>query len=383
MIRVPKLLCALCLATGLGAAWAQTRAAALTAQERLDAIRHSLVETALQGATQVRATQWLDAQGQLHDSSSFRSGMQVRGVRVLSYSRDSAGQALAQLDMPTPAKDLGRILSDKASGNTPSCEPGAGRTLRHVVGLNTVFEAGTPVAVQRLIRQQISQQWLSAQDLSWRMQERNNRPAVMSVGTAPTGYEQALTSSNSAPLPWMATLRIRSETAPLKAWEQLAGLRPHHLVLTLDFTVTPSDGQDKQFQAGNRLTLPLAPQEWAGASLDETGTAQLRSQWQIWAQRLDQWMGCEPPQPQVTDRGKQNLHINAGSVAGVRAGDEWLLADPQSFPSRLVDTQSASVLLAKVVEVTPHQARLTVVAGSSAQAIPSHWRAWPAESLQR
>jgi len=93
--------------------------------------------------------------------------------------------------------------------------------------------------------------------------------------------------------------------------------------------------------------------------------------------------GLRAPQPKVTDRGKQNLHINAGSVAGVRAGDEWLLADPQSFPSRLVDTQSASVLLAKVVEVTPHQARLAVVAGSAAQTIPSHWRAWPAESLQR
>jgi hypothetical protein len=383
MTLLLKCLSALCLATGMGAAWAQTSAVALTAQERLDAIRHSLVETALQGATQVRTTQWLDAQGQLHDSSSFRSGMQVRGVRVLSYSRDSAGQAQAQLDMATPAQDLGRILSDKASGNKLGCESGSGRTLRHVVGLNTLFEAGTPVAVQRLIRQQISRQWLSVQDLSWRMQERNSTPAVMSVGQNPTGYEQALTSSNAAPPPWMATLRIRSETAPLKAWEQLAGLRPHHLVLTVDFTVAPSDSQDKQFQATNRLTLPLAQQEWAGPSLDETGSEQLRNQWQIWAQRLDQWMGCEPPQPKVTDRGKQNLHINAGSVAGVRAGDEWLLADPQSFPSRLVDTASASVLLAKVVEVTPHQARLTVLAGSSAQAIPSHWRAWPAESLNR
>jgi hypothetical protein len=85
---------ALCLSAPLVGAWAQA-ATAMSAQERLDAIRHSLVETALQGATQVKSTVWLDAQGQLHDSASFRSGMEVRGVRVLSYSRDSAGQAQA------------------------------------------------------------------------------------------------------------------------------------------------------------------------------------------------------------------------------------------------------------------------------------------------
>jgi len=92
MNALKSLTLALCFSAQSASVCAQNASPVLTAQERLDAIRHSLVETALQGATQVKTTLWLDAQGQLHDSSSFRSGMEVRGVRVMSYSRDSAGK---------------------------------------------------------------------------------------------------------------------------------------------------------------------------------------------------------------------------------------------------------------------------------------------------
>ena len=381
-MRLFKRICTLCLVAAAGVAAAQTAPAALTAQERLDAIRQSLVETALKGATQVRSTQWLDTQGQLRDSSTFRSGMEVRGVRVLSYSRDPNGQALAQLDVTAPPKDLGRTLNDKTSDNARACARTSDQSLRHVVGLNILFETGTSASIQKLIRQQIQQQWISAQDMSWRMLDRSSTPAVMSTGSAPTAYERALTSHQSTPPPWTATLRIRTEAAELKAWERLAGIRPHHTVLNMDFSVQPMDGQDRQFQATNRLTLPLARQEWSSPSLEDQGVEQLISQWQLWAQRLDQWMGCESLQTKVSDRRTNNLQINVGSLAGVRPGDEWLLADPQSFPSRLIDKQSASILLAKVVEVTAQQAKLTVLAGS-AQAIQAHWRAWPAESLNR
>ena len=93
-------------------------------------------------------------------------------------------------------------------------------------------------------------------------------------------------------------------------------------------------------------------------------------------------MGCDPLQPQVTQRRANKVQINAGGLAGVRPGDEWLLADPKAFPSQVVGPSSAALLLAKVVEVTPHHAQLAVLAGP-ADAVQTHWRAWPAESLNR
>ena len=392
---MPRLLTwftACALLCGGSPVWAQnlgvSASGAISPQERLDAIRHSLVETALQGATQVRSTQWLDAQGQLRDASSFRSGMEVRGVQVQSYSRDSNGTLQAQLRSPSPqAKDLTRTPTNPGTNSDADaaeghCKPAS---LRHVLGLSMVFESGTSPAIQKQVRQQIAAQWLTASDSPWRMVALNTAPPVLSIGATPTSYEQALTRSGPPQLPWSATLRVRAQNQELKTWEKIAGRSPHHAELTLELVVQGAQdakGQSKQFQASHSLNLPLASSDWGGLALNDLGAAQLQTLWRLWGDRLGQWIGCDPLQPQVTQRRANQVQINAGGLAGVRPGDEWLLADPKAFPSQVVGPSSAALLLAKVVEVSPHHARLAVLAGP-ADAIQTDWRAWPAESLNR
>ena len=94
---------ALLIGAVLACAWAATAQAetAPTLEERLAAIRQGLVQAALEGPTQVTATQWIDAQGALRESSSFRSGMQVRGVRVIGYDSDEQGDVKAKIDWQT------------------------------------------------------------------------------------------------------------------------------------------------------------------------------------------------------------------------------------------------------------------------------------------
>jgi hypothetical protein len=363
----------------------------LSAEERLDAIRHSLVETALQGATQVRSTQWLDAQGQLRDASSFRSGMEVRGVQVQSYSRDSAGNAQAVLSSPSTRKDLTRSPSDSADAanlTDASCKP---QTLRHVLGLTTVFDAATSAGIQKQVRQHIATQWLDNTDAKantdapWRMVATSAAQPYMSTGTLTSAYEQALTRSTSSALPWMASLRVRAKTQELKTWEKIAGRSPHHTELMLELVVRGAqdgNGNSKQFQASHELSLPIGVADWGGAELDEAGLAQLQAALRLWGERLGQWIGCDPLQPLVTQRRANQVQINAGALAGVRAGDEWLLADPKTFPSQVVGPSSKALLLAKVVAVTPHHAQLAVMAGPL-DAVQTDWRAWPAESLNR
>lgn len=379
---MPRLIRPFLVAVGLCAAaatWAQNAGTPphgtpnaspnFSAQERLDAIRLSLVETALQGSTLVRSTQWLDGQGQLRDASSFRSGMEVRGVQVLSYSRDSSGAAKAQLSSPSARKDLGRALGDAAQVSDGSCSQPA--ALRHVMGLTTVFEPGTPPALQKQVRQQIAAEWLAAPDAPWRMVEQSTAAPLMSTGSQLSAYEQALTGRSTHSWPWVATLRVRSLPLELKTWEKLAGRTPR-TELSLSLTVQGSQSQNKKFEATHSLQGPL----------DELGSAPLQSLVHLWGERLSQWMACDALQPQVTQRSANRVQINAGGLAGVRPGDEWLLADPQTFPSQVVGTNAATLLLAKVVEVAPHHARLAVVAGP-AEAVQTHWRAWPTESLNR
>jgi len=380
MSRLTHWFTACALLCSVGSVWAQNGNAGLSAQERLDAIRHSLVETALQGATQVRSTQWLDAQGQLRDASSFRSGMEVRGVQVRSYSRDSTGTAQAQLSSPSATQDLARTLADSAPPSDSNC--GNPSALRHVLGLTLVFDPGTSPAIQKQVRRQIAALWLAAADTTWRMVELKAAPPLLSTGATISAYEQALTRTSPPQMPWAATLRVRAQSQELKTWEKFAGVRPHHTEMTLDLAVQGATGQTKQFQASQSLSLPLTTAEWENANLGEQGAAQLQALWRLWGERLGQWIGCDPLQPQVIQRRANQVQINAGALAGVRPGDEWLLADPQAFPSQVVGPASAALLLAKVMEVTPHHARLAVLAGP-ADAVQTHWRAWPAESLTR
>jgi hypothetical protein len=74
-------------------------AQALRPEEQLQAIRQSLVQAALAGPTEVRATSWVDGQGVLHDSSSFASGAVVRGVRVLAYNKPLNQEPIAALHL--------------------------------------------------------------------------------------------------------------------------------------------------------------------------------------------------------------------------------------------------------------------------------------------
>ena len=77
----------------------------------------------------------------------------------------------------------------------------------------------------------------------------------------------------------------------------------------------------------------------------------------------------------------QQVQINAGAVAGVRKGDEWLVASPVRFPGELMGKEGApQTLLAQVQSVTPYNSQLVILAGP-AQAAQPDWRAWPTDTL--
>ena len=109
----PLALAVLVLA-GQGPAAAQ----ALSAEERLAAVRQSLLQAALETPTQVVATSWIDGQGVLREMNSFRNGMQVRGVRIVSYERDALGQpsAAVQWDKSAGSEDAADKSGKAASG---------------------------------------------------------------------------------------------------------------------------------------------------------------------------------------------------------------------------------------------------------------------------
>ena len=134
----PCLALALCAGVWCFPAVGQT----LGLEERLAAIRSSLVQAALEEPTQVQSTQWIDAKGVLQESSTFRNGMKIRGVRVLAYSTDAQGQPQAKLE-----------LQQKSALEKQACSVAAASSLQHVVSFTVdVNGRGRPMTRRWWIR---------------------------------------------------------------------------------------------------------------------------------------------------------------------------------------------------------------------------------------
>ena len=76
----------------------QLLADTLSPEEKLLAIKNSLVNLALDSKVRLGAAAFIDADGMLHESSTITSDINVSGVRVMSYLRE-AGIPQANIDV--------------------------------------------------------------------------------------------------------------------------------------------------------------------------------------------------------------------------------------------------------------------------------------------
>ena len=392
----------------------------LTAQERLDAIRHSLVEASLQTPTKVLSTSWLDNNGSLRETSSFKNGMQVNSLRVLSYDRDEAGQPKAQLQLEEPAsslkqqsrqglksvwqtftsalqlkqlvsKQLGSeqnktLISEKAnqlsSDPNKSCGKQLKVGLRHVMGVDVWVDNSNPDALSGAVYQLMSEHLTSSRPQgvaqNWRMSVNDTQPSMANTMTA---YERALTSNKPEQMPWHASFAMKTEMQAAPGLAGLNGAKGPGMTVNLWLQVSPKEGQKSVFQEMVTLNLELEIDAWKAPKLRAESYALLTQQFEQWKSSLSQLVACEAITPTVTEVKAESVRINAGSESGIRKGDEWLVADPAKFPSQLVGKEGASqMLLAKVDSVSPYHSVLTIVAGP-AQSAQAQWRAWPTETL--
>ena len=394
--------------------------APLTAQERLDAIRHSLVEASLQTPTKVLSTSWLDNNGSLRETSSFKNGMQVNSLRVLSYNRDEAGQPKAQLQIEEPAtslkqqtrqglksvwqsftsalqlKQLGSeqnktLISENSNqlssdpnkkAPAPVCGKQLKASLRHVMGVDVWVDSSNPYALSGAVYKLMDEHLTSSNPQgvaqNWRMTVNDTQP---SMANTMTSYERMLTSNKPEQMPWHARFAMKTEMLPAPGLAGLNGAKGPSMAVSFLLQVSPREGQKGMFQDMVTLNLELEVDKWKAAKLNAESYALLTQQFQQWQSSLSQLVACEAITPTVTEVQTESIRINAGSESGIRKGDEWLVADPAKFPSHLVGKDGASqMLLAKVDSVSPYQSILTIVAGP-AQSAQAQWRAWPTETL--
>ena len=392
--------------------------APLNAQERLDAIRQSLIDASLQGPTKVSTTTWVDPQGSLRENSTFKNNLDVSGVKVLGFERDENGQAKArfqyqngkdaqntasknnarrqtetglqgaiqkfrQLMTQTMGQRVGVGSDDALAQAGSACAIKVGANMNHVIDLDVHVAPHTPQVLMQTLLPQIQSQWVqgnaqNGKNNAWRAV--NALPAA-SMSKNMSAYERALISSRPDTLPWQALIKISSEPVSASSFETYLGAQSTAAVLSLEFQLLGADGQNAQFKDSAKINIETERTAWSAARLSAASIANIHEQLQSWRNDAEDWLNCQSFNPAVTAATGQQIEINAGAMAGVRKGDEWLVANPARFPAELMSREGApQTLLATVQSVTPFGSKLMVVAGPS-QAVQPNWRAWPTEVL--
>ena len=352
---------------------------ALSPEDKLTAIRQGLVQAALEGPTEVQATQWIDAQGVLRESSAFRSGMQVRGVRVTAYGQDSQGQPNATLQWQSvQASD---IKSGLPAGREPAraCKLSGAARLQHVASIHWVEGSGWAAEARPLLRNlrgllftELSQ--ASASSTVWRLTQTD-------ASTERTDYAQALLARSDDDIPWQISFAVQPipVIAPVLPFGGTAQA-PSPLKAQLSITLSANGLGKALLQLSAPISLDINVSNWQPASLTEASQKLISQQAQGWVRQLEAALSCQPVVAKVTQAMGSQIRINAGAAAGLRLGDEWLLADGQKIPERVLEASlSAHTVLARVTALNEHHAQLTPVAGSKA-AVRQHWLAWSAEA---
>lgn len=331
------------LLSGMGTAQAQFQSVGLMgADERLEAIRSSLIQAALDGPTEVKSTSWIDESGSLKESSSFTSGMQVRGVRVLSYGRDEDGQNRAKLS-----------ADGKNNLSTPACTKSTFADKMAVWHHMTVDFglASNMNGRERFNANQI------IQDLRRNILMSGNQSRLVHFGdmTLPaTRYEQVLVGKGEEYIPWRVkvNLSVSSDSLPSA---------PTYLAR---FEVSERTLPEVFMAYEQKISLDSNPLDSTPRPLSPVVMEEVQVISDGFIKALETKVACAPPQFQVLKMQSDTYRINGGAVSGLRVGDRLVVADKDKIPNRVLEPAALDKMaMTQVTSVSGYYADLKQIAG--------------------
>ena len=328
-------------------AWAEP----LNAEERLEAIRQALVLRAMEGPTQVRASAFVDGHGVLHEASSFVTGMEVRGIRVMSYGRD--------IDAQLQAKGL-QMDSQALPAN--GCKTAAAVAWHQMTWDSQVVNipAGLQWEAQQ-VEQQFKQQAFrfSQQATLWHL---NARKPLNDT------YEKMLLGQGEQTIPW----QLRLTLAPSRERGNEA------VTYDVHWEVWSRVNGQSLFRAEQKITVNqprLVPN--SPLPLDAVVLAQIQASVQWFVQGMEKVLSCQVPQFEVIKVRSDLVRIAGGSRSGLKTGTLMVLTDKQQLPSRTLEPRAFDNLaMGEVVSVSEYYAELKVKTSAKITS-QSQWIAIP------
>ena len=326
----------------------------------LVAIKEALVSEAQATESKVINTAWLDAKGQLHESTIVHSSMRVRGIQVQAY--------LDEMQKPKV-----EIALDDKGGLLPECfakDDHLKRTVRvNPVRVQDHFVIELrPIAVKaadRLKRELVgffeeSEYWHA----KYVVQPASAYQSMVSgLRPEPVRYELDVTVSEGLrpqgqepePIPGsdpVSAFFLGKPSAFAENWV--------HLKVELVKVATG----ELIWVGTSSLRVPVRPVTYTNQALPDAMAAQIRRDLSAWRPVLDEYVICQPMNFQLTE-SDGTVQIDGGMTSGLKTGDRLLVIDQTRIPGRVLEPGAlAELSLAHIVKVEDDSAIIEHAAGA-------------------
>jgi hypothetical protein len=393
-----------------------------SAEEKLEAIKQALVDLAMESEVTLGSAAYIDSQGVLHESALMSSNSQVRGVRVLSYLEE-AGIPVARVEAS--------MLSDRSCpGARPELRREALLRTGHR-GVNKRLGDHYLSEVATLSREVVMSALSGSTEWTARPEVRysSNYDNLVSGGSSdriPYRFDVTISEHNPAALDRHQLFDVIDYGASMgkaaldfafgySEWTGMAGAF-WGILPVLDDDSEVGSSLFPLRKAAGYYSLSMLPEyarsvaPWPSSNLDyELVIVDRKREMPLWRKTLmlsyprlpkgftksdmppefrhqimlatEQMMAEATASMTCTaqyyhlsnaDGERGVATINAGSLAGVQLGDQFLLSSDPNILNAAVDSSALSSLaLARVESVNRHTAVLKHIAGprwSSAQA---------------
>jgi hypothetical protein len=342
----------------------------LDAEEKLQAIKQVLVDLAMQKDVKLGSSAYLDSGGVLHESSIMSTQTEVRGIRVIQYLEEAGVPgASMQSAMISSRSCLGSQAGLRREATIQTMQNSVATSPGIMVGDHSVGEISELLKSQLSSVTTASAQWSTTENLKFQS-DYMRYLAASAVDKVPYSFVielRILVPNHSNFSSTRATLRKRFSQIPV-----IGNLSSTHQRLwpevTLEYQLTLVEkATNRELWQGKReLTYPGVSRGYRKDAFPEQLIAYAKNTTELFVKQATLAMDCHSDHyPLVAIAGDdQRRTINAGAIAGLRVGDQFLISPSDNILQQVISLSGMSKLgLARVEAVSPHRATLVHIAG--------------------
>jgi hypothetical protein len=347
------------------------------ADQRLEALKQALIDLSIDSELKLVSSAYLDQQGVLHEASVVTSESRVRGIRVLSYLEE-AGLGVADIEATVEVSDcpvarsglqrevlisIAQSINDPRFGNHYLSE--LGELSQQVLTAALSRSSGWSVAP--------TQKFVSSYHKRMAATGGSQRPFEIQLALQPVhlefsggrrNIERYVGAQGSKALYWS-----RSQIPGLASrapWPKQA--------LEIELRLIDPVRGDVVVAEMVQIDYPSLPRGYDKTDLPIKFIDQLTAISQRFVGQINETLECRRQYYHVSNNSavggdsdtSAEIRINAGSIAGVQVGDQFLLS-----PTPQISGEGASLddigrlVLAEVQDVGLHGSTLKVTAGEA------------------